>query len=138
MRAVSRFTSPLALVTLLGVLALAACGGAQASSSPVKVEAATLAQDIETGTAPLIVDVRTADEFAAGHVPGAINIPYDQMEARSAEIVTYKDQAVVLYCRSGRRSGIAAETLAGKGFTNLGLLQGDMPGWESAGFPVER
>jgi len=63
-----------------------------------------------------VLDVRTADEFQGGHVPGAINIPYDQVAARSAELGP-KGKPVLLYCRSGRRSGIAAPELVKQGFT---------------------
>ena len=83
----------------------------------------------------LVIDVRSAEEYAAGHVPGAVNIPHDQVPSRLAEIP--KDKEVVLYCRSGRRSGLAAETLEANGYKDLRLLQGDMPGWEKAGLPVE-
>jgi phage shock protein E len=128
----------LAFSLVLGACALVACNGARAAQAPVTVEASVLRGQLAANTAPLIVDVRTADEYAAGHVPGAINIPYDQMEERVDEIIAHKDQDIVLYCRSGRRSGIAAKTLEAKGFTKLGLLEGDMPGWERAGYPVER
>jgi rhodanese-related sulfurtransferase len=83
----------------------------------------------------LVIDVRSPEEFAAGHVPGAVNIPHDLVASRLAEIP--KDKEVVLYCRSGRRSGLAAETLEANGYKDLRLMQGDMPGWEKAGLPVE-
>ena len=82
-----------------------------------------------------LLDVRRPDEFAAGHIPGAVNIPYDQVAARLGEIP--KDDEVVLYCHSGRRAGLAAEVLAANGYTKLAHLQGDMQGWQSAGRPVE-
>ncbi|HET9594358.1 MAG TPA: rhodanese-like domain-containing protein [Anaeromyxobacteraceae bacterium] len=65
-----------------------------------------------------VVDVRTPEEFAEGHVPGAVNIPYDQIAARAAEIGP-PATPVLLYCRSGRRSGIAAQALAAKSFTAI-------------------
>jgi phage shock protein E len=65
-----------------------------------------------------VVDVRTADEFASGHVPGAVNIPYDQLPGRAAEIGP-PSTPVVLYCRSGRRSGIAIDALQKAGFSKL-------------------
>ena len=55
-------------------------------------------------SSPVILDVRTPEEYAAGHVPGAINIPHDQVRARLAEIDSAKDQPIVVYCRSGRRA----------------------------------
>lgn len=69
-----------------------------------------------------VVDVRTPQEFAAGHVPGAVNIPYDQMATRAAELGP-PSTPVLLYCRSGRRSGVAAQTLKEKGFTRLWDMQ---------------
>jgi phage shock protein E len=132
-----RSVFPVLPVFLTGVFLLAGCG-ARAGENPPLVDASTLHAQIEAGRAPLIVDVRTAGEFAEGHVPGAVNIPYDQMPVRVAEIIAYKKSPVVLYCRSGRRSGIAAEVLREHEFSTVSLLKGDMPGWERGGFPVDR
>ena len=71
---------------------------------------------IEAGTT--IIDVRTAEEFAAGHIAGAINIPFEQIVAGVEKIGLKNDASVVLYCRSGRRSGIADEALTQAGFTH--------------------
>ena len=65
------------------------------------------------------IDVRTAEEFNAGHVEQAVNIPYEEITARISEVTTDKDAVIYLYCRSGRRSGIAKEALDGSGFTNV-------------------
>lgn len=65
-----------------------------------------------------VLDVRTPAEFAAGHLPGALNIPYDELDRRAAEVGP-ASTPVLLYCRTGRRSGIAARTLRAKGFTEL-------------------
>ena len=86
----------------------------------------------------VILDVRTPAEFAAGHVPGAKNIPHDQVAARLTELVPLRDKTVVLYCRSGRRSASAAAVLRSAGFSSLKQLEGDFPGWEAANHPVER
>ena len=82
-----------------------------------------------------VLDVRSPEEYASGHVPGAVNIPYDQIAARMAEVP--KDKDVVLYCKSGRRAGIAAEVLAGQGYTRLQHLEGDIVAWVDKGRPVE-
>jgi phage shock protein E len=84
--------------------------------------------------APFVLDVRAPEEFVTGYVPGAVNIPYDQVAARLAEVP--KDKDVVLYCRSGRRAGMAAEVLAANGYTRLMHLEGDMPAWIEKGRPV--
>lgn len=66
----------------------------------------------------LIVDVRSAAEYQAGHFPGALNIPVDEIGARTAELGD-KGKPIVVYCRSGRRSGIAKRQLEKAGFTNV-------------------
>ena len=86
----------------------------------------------------LVLDVRTPEEYAAGHVPNAINVPHDQIEARLAELEARKNGPVVVYCKSGRRAGMAAEALSKAGFTNLLHLTGDMDAWSAAGLPVEK
>jgi phage shock protein E len=74
-----------------------------------------------------LVDVRTPDEFAAGHIPGALNIPVQQLDARMSELRP-KDAAVVVYCRSGHRSGNAARVLKSAGFAAVHDL-GPMSRW---------
>jgi phage shock protein E len=67
----------------------------------------------------LLIDVRTAEEFAAGSLPGALNINHLQIAGQIASVVPDKDTPVVLYCRSGNRSGIAQETLQQLGYTQV-------------------
>lgn len=80
----------------------------------------------------LVVDVRTPEEYAQGHVPGAVNIPLatvkDQLSLFGSE-----DSSIVVYCRSGYRAGKALEILSNAGYKNLHHLEGDMKGWEAAG-----
>ena len=66
-----------------------------------------------------MVDARTPAEFEAGHLEGAINIPHDQTAARLAEFGDDKAQPIVVYCRSGRRSGLAQGVLQDEGFTQV-------------------
>ncbi len=65
------------------------------------------------------IDVRTADEFKTGHVAAAVNVPYDQIGSRIAQITTNKNAEIYLNCQSGRRSGIALETLRAQGYTKV-------------------
>ena len=67
----------------------------------------------------IILDVREQDEYDAGHIPGAILIPYTQIEEKATAMLPDKDQLILVYCRSGRRSKIAAEALAELGYTNI-------------------
>ena len=67
----------------------------------------------------VILDVREQDEFDEGHIPGAILIPYTEIEAKAGTMLPDKDKQILVYCRSGRRSKIAAESLAKLGYTNV-------------------
>lgn len=110
-----------------------------ATSRPAVAEVSVAAlqeRQARKDPALFVLDVRSAGEYAAGHVPGAVNVPHDQVAARLAELP--RDREIVLYCRSGRRAGLAAEVLAANGFRNLALLSGDMPAWEASGNPVEK
>lgn len=72
---------------------------------------------VENGA--LVVDVRTDDEFSSGHIDGALHIPYEDIEQIADHEGVSKDTTLVLYCRSGRRSGIAKDTLDAAGYTNV-------------------
>jgi phage shock protein E len=67
----------------------------------------------------LWIDVRTLDEYKAGHLEGAIHLPYDEIEQKISAVSADKTTEIRLYCRSGRRSGIALETLRGMGYSNV-------------------
>ena len=86
----------------------------------------------------LILDVRSQEEFAKGHVPNALLIPHDELESRVAELGSDSDRPVVVYCESGKRAGMAGETLLEAGFTNVSHLEGDMRGWRESGRPTEQ
>ncbi|PCI59140.1 MAG: sulfurtransferase [Gammaproteobacteria bacterium] len=86
----------------------------------------------------VLLDVRTPQEYAAGHVPGAINISHTEIKANLAKLLPHKNDTVIVYCRSGHRAGIAAEILANNGFTKLQHLSGDMNGWYEAKLPIEK
>ena len=83
----------------------------------------------------LLLDVRSPGEYVGGHVPGAVNVPYDRIASQLAGIPRDKD--LVLYCRSGRRAQIAAEVLSSAGYTRLFHLDGDMQAWAANKRTVE-
>ena len=72
----------------------------------------------ENGEA-VILDTREQEEFDAGHIPGAILIPYTEIDNKAEEVIPDKDSLILVYCRSGRRSKIAAESLVKLGYTNV-------------------
>jgi phage shock protein E len=116
----------------LAALALALATTAAAADQPSRARAAAAGVkpgivDVETARKLVdagvrVVDVRTAEEFAQGHLPGAVNIPFDQIGKRLGEVGA-PDEPVLLYCRSGRRSAAATETLRANGYRALYDLQ---------------
>ena len=74
---------------------------------------------MDSGEEHIILDTREQDEFDEGHIPGAILIPYTEIENKAEEMLPDKDKLILVYCRSGRRSKIAAESLAKFGYTNV-------------------
>ncbi|MCL1148410.1 rhodanese-like domain-containing protein [Shewanella sp. 10N.261.52.F9] len=74
-------------------------------------------QKIEAGA--LVIDVRTPGEFAQGHLPNAINIPYQQITSELTTKEIAKDRSIIVYCRSGNRSGIANKMLVTDGYSNV-------------------
>ncbi len=95
-----------------------------------------------------LVDVREPDEFAEGHIPGAINIPRGLLEfevdghpavaMRSDPALSHRHRPLVLYCLSGGRSALAAEALHRLGFASPLSLAGGILHWQDAGLPVAR
>jgi len=74
---------------------------------------------MERETGYIILDTRTQEEYAQGHIPGAILIPHDRVKELAESVLTDKDQLILVYCRSGRRSKLAAEDLVALGYTNI-------------------
>jgi rhodanese-related sulfurtransferase len=130
MRRLSTTAAALALAAALG-LAAAPVRGAAADPEPPPgyVDGPTARALVAAGAR--VVDVRTPQEFAEGHVPGAVNIPHDEIARRAGEIGPPSTR-VVLYCRSGKRSAIAAGTLAGLGYDKVYDL-GSFSAWPRDG-----
>lgn len=107
---------------LLAVMCLTACGQNKENKQEavymnISAEEAKKIMDSEEGY--VILDVRTQQEYDESHIPGAILIPNTEIEERAEEILTDKDQLILVYCRSGRRSKMAAEALVQLGYTNI-------------------
>ena len=120
-------------VLFAAVLTVGAIGCSKQENSDSS--AATTAQEAQTMTGQevldamasdegqagdiVLVDVRKADEYAAGHIEGAVNITLEDIQADVSQLDSYKDKQVILYCNSGNRSGQAATILLENGFTNV-------------------
>lgn len=124
------------LAILMLVITLTACGTEEAADDstilnettettedvlvpyePITAEDAKKLMDTESDY--IIVDARTAEEFAEGHIPGAILIPEYEIADRARAELPDKDQLILVYCRSGRRSKIASQALTDLGYTNV-------------------
>ena len=92
---------------------------------------------IEKKQSPIIVDVRSSFEYKAGHVPGAIHVPFWSAFSTDKMNGYDKDNTVVLYCEHGPRAGIAKFALFLSGFKNINYLAGHMTAWKKANLPVE-
>ena len=130
------------LLTLLlfgGAAPLSAQAPAAAAPAvPMPMPVQALAARLEAGRAPeLILDVRTREEYDAGHVPRARLIPHDELAAALDNLKAFQHAEVVVYCRSGRRSTLAEELLREHGFTGVVQLEGSWQAWEAARLPVE-
>jgi rhodanese-related sulfurtransferase len=106
------------------------------------VDAPTLAERLgDTATPnPTLIDVRTPAEFEAGHIPGAVNVPLDELKSSLDQLCTALDEHhdVVLVCRSGARAGQAQEALTSAGLSAPAVLRGGIVDWEATGGAVDR
>jgi rhodanese-related sulfurtransferase len=86
----------------------------------------------------LVLDVRDAAEFAAGHLPKARHIPIEELSKRVGEIAKYKEKPVLVICKGGARGGAAARALKQAGFTTVYQLKGGLGAWREASLPLEK
>lgn len=108
------------ILTVIIMLSLCACVNTDNLKMPYEnITAQEAKQIMDTKTEYIILDVRTEDEFSQGHIPGAVLIPDYEIEEKAEKQLTDKNQLILVYCRSGRRSKIAAEALAKQGYTNV-------------------
>ena len=109
-------------IFLLSVMLLTACGqtnGKEQEAMYVNITAQEAKTIMDTEAGYVILDTRTREEYDQGHIPGAIQIAHDEIMEKAEEVLTDKDQLILVYCRSGRRSKIAAEALVELGYTNI-------------------
>ena len=119
------------ITLLLSVLFLAGCAlpaGQEVSYRQINMDEAITMMEEESSY--IILDVRTPEEFADKHIPGAINIPNETISTEEIPELPDKDQLILVYCRSGNRSKQASEKLAALGYTNIVEFGGinDWPG----------
>ena len=124
-----------ALTFLIAILSGVAFAGEPQSNEAPSISAAELHDRRTSGEAPVVIDVRTPAEYATGHVPGAINIPFDQVAERIAEVDA--PHGVALYCMVGPRARKGESALLAAGYESVLHLEGGLAAWQEAGLPVE-
>ncbi len=135
----------------LGALVLSACSGQAASVPPAEsVVGKKIAVDGGFYTNVNVAEMQTMlkdKDFTfvnvhipfAGNIPGTdLSIPFNEIEANLDQLPADRDAKIVVYCRSGSMSAIAAQTLVKSGYTNVWNLDGGMVAWERAGLPIEK
>ena len=127
----------LALVAIIvaGVLLVSGCGSSASGSAVQTVDPQAWMQAVSQPGVTMI-DVRTPEEYAAGHVDGAININVEGSSFSTDIAALDKNGAYALYCHSGRRSALAADQMAQAGFTKITNLKGGIADLQAAGAPV--
>ena len=86
----------------------------------------------------LVIDLRTADEYAKGHILGAKNIPLADLERRAGELEKHKAKPVIVHCGHGNSSGAGVALLRNNGFASVHNLAGGFAAWQTAGLPVQK
>ena len=107
------------LPLLLSTLALTACSSASSETSFQQISMDEAITQMAEEDNFILLDVRTPEEFAGGHIPGAINVPNEIIGENDIEELPDKDQRIYVYCRSGNRSKQAAAKLVNLGYTNV-------------------
>ena len=107
------------LTLLLASLFPLCCAGCNTGASYKQISAAEAKALMDSESGYVIIDARTQSEYSEGHIPGAILIPEYEISSRAENELKDKNQLILVYCRSGRRSKIAAEELAKLGYTNV-------------------
>lgn len=110
------------ILLFLAMMLLTACGQDKENSQGagyVNITAEQAKEIMDSQEDYIILDVRTQDEFDEMHIPGAVLIPHDEITEIAEDLLTDKDQLILVYCRSGRRRKLAAEALVELGYTNI-------------------
>ncbi len=130
-------------VACVGALSVG-CGQEEANPAPTPTRVTTsvspqqLKQLLDSDAEILVLDVRSREEHATGHIAEAVNIPHSEIPSRLDELAAYRDEHVIVCCWAGGRAAAVKDVLRNAGFASLLDLQGHMAAWEQLGYPVER
>ncbi|MBT8203378.1 MAG: rhodanese-like domain-containing protein [Acidimicrobiia bacterium] len=125
-----------ALAVAVMLIALAGCGSSTSAIELVTAQEA--AATLQDNTPEIVLDVRTPEEFAEGHIAGAVNVDYYAADFSSQLEALDPDASYVLYCRSGNRSAETAKLMTDLEFTSVDEIDGGILAWLDAGLPLAR
>ena len=108
----------------------------EAKSQTTEVTIDTVKKDMDAGRNFVLLDVRTSEEFKAGHLPKAVNISRGTLEFLISKHYPQKDVEIVVYCRTDARAALCAKSLSDMGYTNVKNLKGAFKAWGEAGYPI--
>lgn len=123
-----------AVVLALGLTSCSGDGGEGGTGNGAAISVDAFAD--RAADADVVLDVRTPAEFAAGHLPNAVNVDVESPDFASRIATLDKEASYAVYCRSGSRSGVAVEQMVDEGFTDVQHLAGGIVDWQSKGGPV--
>ncbi|KGA15707.1 hypothetical protein GM51_14260 [freshwater metagenome] len=123
-------------LTVVAISAIAMLTGCSSTNEAIKKVDPVKFSEVIAQPGVIILDVRTPEEFNAGHITNAININLEGSDFSSEVSKLDKNATVAVYCRSGNRSGVATDQMAEIGFTDMYDMQGGIVDWEAAGGPV--
>lgn len=124
------------VVLLVLSLVLAACGGGSSTRVIATVSPQDASVRLADDPAPVLLDIRTPEEVAAGHLGGSVNIDFYEADFADRIAELDRDASYVVYCRSGSRSGQAMELFDSLGFADVTEIDGGIVAWSAAGLPV--
>jgi rhodanese-related sulfurtransferase len=133
---VSKVLRPLLFLVVAAVFVLGACSSSGTGTSTEAVRTVAAAEAVGMLDSRTVIDVRSAEEYDAGHVAGAINIDVEASDFGAKISALDPADPYLVYCRSGRRSAIAADTMAEAGFTDI-IDAGGLEPLADAGAPIE-
>jgi len=123
-------------VFLAIAMAFTSCNAATRDFSPIQADSLLKA---EAGDSSFrLIDVRTPEEFASGHIKGATMVDFKAPDFVEKISVYPRNAKILIYCRSGHRSGLALQRMEAMGFADVQHIVGGINGWSSQGLPVER
>lgn len=124
---------PLYLLLFLFIANLYSC---QSQSTGKAVSPKVFSEQMKTAKDPVILDVRTPEEFAEGYIPNAINLDFYKPDFKAQVAKLNKEQTYFVYCKAGGRSASAADIMRKEGFKKVVDLDGGITAWEEAKLPI--